>query len=318
LNSATLGNFNIEDIDPYLELLIAIYMLSSAILLINLLIARMSTTYQRINDKALQEWSYVYASTVQSFVLIKEKSPLSMLPAPLNLITTCLAPLHNSFLKKEISIAGTVTDAILLALGEILSLFYISYIIVLRSHILIANTWGKRKYLMYFTLPIAIPIFLVVMTVLHYILSIIDGSLLKVQSDGMIVGFEPHLRCDREDKLKVNFQVSNNSSSNDSSIDNPITKNAGKVEVEMLKSKSVKRIDSAVETSDEITQKSVTIFTEDDIRRMIRTLNIDSEINIIERLYEMGHNNEIKIDKLEESLYDIKQILLQIKEKKSK
>ena len=301
--------------DPYLELLTAVYMLSSAILLINLLIARMSTTYQRINDKALQEWSYVYASTVQSFVLIREKSPLSMLPAPLNLITTCLAPLHNSFLRKEISIAGTVTDAILLAIGEILSLFYISYIIFQRSHILIANTWGKRKYLMYFTLPIVIPIFLVVLTVLHYMLSIIDGSFLKVQSDGMIVGFEPHLRCDREDKLQVNFQESNN---HDSSIDNPITKNAGKVEMEMLKSKSIKRIDSAVETNDEVTQKSVTIFTEDDIKRMIRTLNIDSDSNIIERLYEMGYKNEIKIDKLEESLYDIKQILLQIKEKKSK
>lgn len=316
MNSATLGNFNIEDIDPYLELLTAVYMLSSAILLINLLIARMSTTHQRINDKALQEWSYVYASTVQSFVLIREKSPLSMLPAPLNLITICLAPLHNSFLKKEISIAGTVTDAILLAIGEILSLFYISYIIFQRSHILIANTWGKRKYLMYFTLPIVIPIFLVVLTVLHYILSIIDGSLLKVQSDGMIVGFEPHLRCDREDKLNVNFQVSHNN--HDSSIDNPITKNAGKVEMEIMKAKSIKRIDSAVETNDEITQKYITIFTEDDIKRIIRTLNIDSDSNIIERLYEMGYKNEIKIDKLEESLYDIKQILLQIKEKKSK
>ena len=150
---------------------------------------------------------------------------------------------------------------------------------------------------MYFTLPIVIPIFLVVLTVLHYILSIIDGFLLKVQSDGMIVGFEPHLRYDREDKLNVNFQeVSNN---HDSSIDNPITKNAGKVEMEMMKAKSIKRIDSAVETNDEITQKYVTIFTEDDIKRIIRTLNIDWESSIIERLYDLGYKNEIKIDKLE-------------------
>jgi hypothetical protein len=55
LYSATLGNFDFEW-NPYFQFLLAVYMLASAILLINLLIARMSTTYQRINDKALEEW----------------------------------------------------------------------------------------------------------------------------------------------------------------------------------------------------------------------------------------------------------------------
>lgn len=269
-------------------------MLSSAILLINLLIARMSTTYQRINDKALQEWSFVYATTVQNFILINEKSPLSILPAPLNMITTALSPLHNYFLKKEISLAGTITDAILLLFGEILSFFLIISVVMQRFHLVTAKLWRGRNYLMYFTLPIAIPIFLIVMTVVHYFVTLIDRSFLRVQRDGLIVGFEPHLRCD-DDK-------SDNTSSNfGSSAVNPIFKNA-----------VIKRIDSMATPCGE-TKKTVNIFTDDDIKRIIRILNIETDSNLLEKLYEMGHKNDIKIERLETSINEIKQILLQLK-----
>jgi hypothetical protein len=66
------------------------------------------------------------------------------------------------------------------------------------------------------------------MTVVHYILTLKNCSFLKVQSDGMIVGFEPHLRCDDKPEDRAsNF---------DSSTSNPIVKKA--------LSKNVKRIDS--------------------------------------------------------------------------
>jgi len=66
LYSATLGgfDFNVEgnDFDSINKLGVAfltVYVLGSSVLLLNLLVACMSATYQRIADKSMQEW-YVY------------------------------------------------------------------------------------------------------------------------------------------------------------------------------------------------------------------------------------------------------------------
>lgn len=57
----------------------------TAILLINLLIARMSNSFQRISDQSQREWAYERAKLVQNLTLIREKPVWNILPAPLNL-----------------------------------------------------------------------------------------------------------------------------------------------------------------------------------------------------------------------------------------
>ena len=101
LYAATLGGFDFavegSDFGFVNDLGVAfltVHVLFSSVLLLNLLVACMSATYQRIADKSLQEWSFFIAKTVQQFILINEKSPFSILPAPFNIITSALAPLH--------------------------------------------------------------------------------------------------------------------------------------------------------------------------------------------------------------------------------
>lgn len=54
------------------------------------------------------------ASYVQEYILLRERTPLCLLPPPFNAITTVLAPLHYWALDKyNISIAGSIADYIL-------------------------------------------------------------------------------------------------------------------------------------------------------------------------------------------------------------
>jgi hypothetical protein len=64
LFSSSLGNFDFEDFHGLAnarlgKVVLVVYVTMMAILLLNLLIARMSATHQRINDKALEEFSYL-------------------------------------------------------------------------------------------------------------------------------------------------------------------------------------------------------------------------------------------------------------------
>ena len=102
------------------------------VLLLNLLIARMSSTHQRINDAAMEEWSFFVAKTVQQQILLKERSPLCMLPSPLNLVTTAVAPLHYPLMRKGISLAGSVADRMLTPLGQMQTYFFLLYLFVKR------------------------------------------------------------------------------------------------------------------------------------------------------------------------------------------
>lgn len=58
----------------------------TAILLLNLLIAQMWETYERIRSQSLREWSFHYALLVQRLSLWREKNVFCMLPSPLNLL----------------------------------------------------------------------------------------------------------------------------------------------------------------------------------------------------------------------------------------
>jgi ankyrin repeat protein len=65
-----------------------VYIVFTAIVLLNLIIARMSATHDQIHKKSFEEWQYTRAFTVYSFLLLNERSPYSMLPPPFNLIPT--------------------------------------------------------------------------------------------------------------------------------------------------------------------------------------------------------------------------------------
>lgn len=96
--------------------LLIIYIIITSIMLLNLLIARMSNTHQRISDHALQEWSFIKASTVRQFVLLNARSPLCMLPPPFNLLSAPLYLIDLFWLrsdKKKISMADTFSNAFL-------------------------------------------------------------------------------------------------------------------------------------------------------------------------------------------------------------
>lgn len=58
----------------------------TAILLLNLLIAQMWETFDRIRSQSLREWSFHYALLVQRLSLWREKNVFCMLPSPLNLL----------------------------------------------------------------------------------------------------------------------------------------------------------------------------------------------------------------------------------------
>eukprot|EP01039_Chlorochromonas_danica_P002755 gene2755-3008_t len=99
------------------QVVLAVYLVFTAILLINMLIAKMSNAYQRIDEKALQEWSFAKAQTVQEMLLLKEKHPFCMLMPPFNILPALLLPWHRRHLPSGISVAGTATNAFLYCLS---------------------------------------------------------------------------------------------------------------------------------------------------------------------------------------------------------
>ena len=56
----------------------ALYVTFVMIILLNLIIARMSSTHEKINDKSFEQWSMVMAKNVQDCLLINEK--VSIIP----------------------------------------------------------------------------------------------------------------------------------------------------------------------------------------------------------------------------------------------
>jgi hypothetical protein len=91
-----------------------------SIILLNLIIARMSSTHDKISDKSFEQWSMVMAKNVKDCLLIKEKSsPMCMLSPPFNIISTVMFPLDLwaktvTWRDNEVpSISGTVSDRII-------------------------------------------------------------------------------------------------------------------------------------------------------------------------------------------------------------
>lgn len=117
LFSYTLGNFEFTDVDAsspainsLAQTVLIVYVTFTSILLINLLVARMTNAYQRVDDKALQEWSFSKTKWVQQNLILVERHPFCMLLPPLNLITALCIVVHYRFLPMGISVGGTVSN----------------------------------------------------------------------------------------------------------------------------------------------------------------------------------------------------------------
>ncbi len=90
----------------------------------NLIIAYVCSIYNHTNELAAQMWLLVKAKQIQQFMLSHEKSPLTMLPAPLNMITAMFYPIHHIYTWRArlyinkgvthcVSCAGTAADWVL-------------------------------------------------------------------------------------------------------------------------------------------------------------------------------------------------------------
>lgn len=70
------------------KVLYAAYLLVAAILLINMMIALLSNTYQRVKDNSLKEWKFKKAITVQTYMY------LHPVPVPLNLVSSLFMAIY--------------------------------------------------------------------------------------------------------------------------------------------------------------------------------------------------------------------------------
>ena len=157
---ATFDSFTSKDRGHSLGIVIeVIYIVLSSVVLMNLVVARMAATHQKIDQKSFQEWQFSTARTVKQFLLFEEKNPLCMLPAPLNLLPALLLPIHSWSLhalsqKKVhelesgkmqqttllISIAGSASDVFV---GIVFS--FIAPLIELGNYLFAMFNWNGRK-----------------------------------------------------------------------------------------------------------------------------------------------------------------------------
>jgi hypothetical protein len=89
--------FDNEIITVMAKVLVILFLVITAVLLLNLLIARMTSSYQRVNERAFEEWSFLKAKTVEQYLLVAEPYVLNMLPPPLNILTIAVYPIHWLF-----------------------------------------------------------------------------------------------------------------------------------------------------------------------------------------------------------------------------
>ncbi|RYG68289.1 hypothetical protein EON64_05510 [archaeon] len=150
----TLTNFDFsvfdstsEMVNDVAQVVLAIYLILTAVLLLNLLVARMTNAYQRVDDKAVQEWSFAKTQTVTQFLILKERHPFCMMPAPLNLLTTALYPLHVYFMKtSNMSLAGTVSNVLLTYIGAPIRAYSLMYCFRSGMKVILFRLYTRNKH----------------------------------------------------------------------------------------------------------------------------------------------------------------------------
>lgn len=83
-------------------ILILAYMLMANVVLVNLLIAQMGSTYERMMEKAEKEWVFNRAHLILEF-----KDSKGALPPPLNIFGFCFSASQNSWFGAEAAGATT-------------------------------------------------------------------------------------------------------------------------------------------------------------------------------------------------------------------
>ncbi|KAJ7390563.1 hypothetical protein OS493_024601 [Desmophyllum pertusum] len=102
--------------------LYGVFLIMAVILLINMMIALLSNTYQQVADHSLMEWSYKKAITIQVY------SAYDPIPVPLNLISNCIIGLRYLLGKcGKSNSPATCNQQRLKALDEVVENLYRTY-----------------------------------------------------------------------------------------------------------------------------------------------------------------------------------------------
>jgi hypothetical protein len=121
--------------------LMVVFILWTVIILMNTLVAYIVSIYPFVNEAAGRQWLLIKSHHIQQHMLVHEKSPLCMLPAPLNAIPAALYPFHQIITWRSrlymkwgnascVSIAGSVSDMFLRAVFLIPAVFVEFYYFV--------------------------------------------------------------------------------------------------------------------------------------------------------------------------------------------
>ena len=127
LFSSTLANYNgfeifatdSSSVNSLGSILTVLHLVVTAICFVNLLIAQMTTSYEKIESEQFREFQFINANLTRQFLLWEEHHPFCMLPAPLNVIPIMCSPIHWFLLWKHreskmvISFAGSVVNLVI-------------------------------------------------------------------------------------------------------------------------------------------------------------------------------------------------------------
>lgn len=176
--------------------LLIVFMIFSAIILMNFLIAYMSNSFPRIQQEAHQQWCYAHAKIVRAYLRKKDHNALCILPSPFNLLTVgihavevghyylcCDAYKHpdtfNSLTEKA-SIIGTLSNVFYsVFVGTWLRLYYNLSSYLTLTYTQIPKVWKRRPTL--FT-----GIMMLVYTLLAWSCLLLDVVVLPVS----VLGYE--------------------------------------------------------------------------------------------------------------------------------
>jgi hypothetical protein len=154
LFGAIFANFSIDQYDisnPYQWIhvsILTVYIVFTTVILLNLIIARMSNTHQEVSNRSFEKWNFFKATLLKKFILVKERHPFSMLPAPFNVIPIVLSPVHFYWMYSQgkdndepfISVCGTASDVTMAFVMSFLApIFELSRLIYLAVHSFVVN-----------------------------------------------------------------------------------------------------------------------------------------------------------------------------------
>ena len=92
LFDAALGShdFDIFKNDTVGVMMMVVYIVVVMIVLLNLVVARMSATHEKIDVSALEVWSRGQAVNTKEFTLLHDRNAMCMVPAPFNILSTLI------------------------------------------------------------------------------------------------------------------------------------------------------------------------------------------------------------------------------------